>query len=366
MNDSFSRCRLPAAAAAVTALLATFASAQRVVSPSHFAATEGNSSGTYGLGDSNPFVRYLQIHDDLQGQARTIQGLSLRAEGLSQGAVAAFSVQYSLTMSTATTRAANPAPAFDVNHGTDKATVAAGQIVNLPMRPVGNMPREFEFRLPLQTPFVFAGSGPLCFDLTIMTRSNTSTVSFDGVRDSNTRPSLLTRTIGTGCRPSGRTSNVTLSGSSTADWTKGSLTLSYTATAMNAGSPAVLSLGLSNTSIGGLPLPLELPGTTGFPSRTCYLYQDALVLLPLFVTGTGTANLGIGLGLNPGMNGDDVFAQVFVADAAANALGAVTSNLYQHHVVAPFGPVPVGHVVQQGAGGTPKAVANQGAVVAFD
>ncbi len=88
--------------------------------------------------------------------------------------------------------------------------------------------------------------------------------------------------------------------------------------------PASLVIGFSNDFLSGVPLPLDL-GVVGAPG--CSLLTDFDVTTPYSTNSFGRID-GIDLAIDnaPGLLGLEFFEQVLVLDAAANALGAVSSR----------------------------------------
>lgn len=94
-------------------------------------------------------------------------------------------------------------------------------------------------------------------------------------------------------------------------------------TAVPAGGLPFLSLGMSNTFAGAVPLPLDLSflGMTG-----CTLYHD-LTLLGLGCTWTGSAwQSSLALPNQPTLAGIDLYSQAYALAPGSNPLGLTTSN----------------------------------------
>lgn len=83
--------------------------------------------------------------------------------------------------------------------------------------------------------------------------------------------------------------------------------------------PAFLGIGLSDTSYGGSPLPLDL-SSVGAPG--CHLLQSLDVLLPL-ANVLGSANWSFTV---PAIPGGEFFVQAFPFDPPASAFGYTASN----------------------------------------
>lgn len=90
-----------------------------------------------------------------------------------------------------------------------------------------------------------------------------------------------------------------------------------------ASAPALLALGLSNSSWGGIPLPLDL-GVFGATGCNAYVSGDAFIPITNF-SGTANINLALPASLLPS-TGPRFFFQGIAIDPAANSLGLVFSN----------------------------------------
>lgn len=86
---------------------------------------------------------------------------------------------------------------------------------------------------------------------------------------------------------------------------------------------ASFMLGLSRTTLQGLPLPLEL-GLVG--ASGCWLHMAPAVTVPLQVGTLGTTGIELAYPLLPSLVGAKLFSQFLVVDAGANLLGMVFSN----------------------------------------
>jgi hypothetical protein len=346
--------------------------AQALVSPASFANAEGpsNSSSPFGI-TATPY-RYLQVHDDLNGTARTIHALSVRRDGTSTQAVyPAYSMTMDIFMSNAATTAGTMSTTFDTNHGANKQQVAAFLQVNFPATSGGPIPRPFEYRIPLSQPYSFNGTGGLCWEVKLLARQGTTAVVHDLVTGSSANPGCAILALGTGCKAGGRTTAVGLSATSTMNYTNGSGSFTYNvANAPNNGL-GILAMGTSNTNFSGIPLPFEIPNTAGAVSGACYLYNSFAFTLTLTTSATGTASTNLGVPASPLFYGARLFGQTIFADTAvtpSNALGLVTSNQVEHNWVPPYGTTtPIGRVLlSSSTGATGTATNRSGLVVLFD
>ena len=94
------------------------------------------------------------------------------------------------------------------------------------------------------------------------------------------------------------------------------------------GSPAFMSVGLSNTVVGGnlLPIALDSFGLTG-----CFLYHDAAIALfdPCLATGVNTAQYSLTIPNSPVYVGLKVYQQAWAPSIGANPAGLIGSNALQ-------------------------------------
>ncbi|MBK8979656.1 MAG: hypothetical protein IPM29_27470 [Planctomycetes bacterium] len=332
-------------------LLATGTCLAQTVSPALFRLAPANSS------DSRPFAaagsRWLQVHDDLRGQPMTVRSLSFRLEeALSGSPIPAFQLNADLWMSTAVTTATAPSSTFALNHGADRTQVLARtQIVQFPAMTVSTPLPGFEYRIPLATPFVFGGQGPLAWEAQV--QSTTSFVSFDAVLGSQTNPRPFERELGDGCVRSGGALGMSLFGYSTVSWSSGAMTNNYSVSLAPTGATPVLMIGLGYA-------PIVLPGTASGASGPCTLATVPVNVLPM----ANPTRYALPLALSPAFHGAILTSQAFALDPGANALGVVSSNAFTQVFAAPYGPAPVGRVSSSSASSaTGLAFANTGLVI---
>ena len=90
-------------------------------------------------------------------------------------------------------------------------------------------------------------------------------------------------------------------------------------------SAAVMSIGLSNTTINGSPLPMSL-GSYGLPG--CFLYHDGAFgfAFPCASLSSNTAQFTLNVPSSQVFVGMKVFLQAWAPDASANAGGLIGTN----------------------------------------
>lgn len=348
---------------------ATPLGAQGVVSPRHFTNAEGNSYSFDGFGTALTPNRYVAIHDDLRGTPIAISSVAFRRDGGSgfTSTDPACSILFDLLMSTAATTPAAPNANFDANHGPNKQQVATLRGGQFPQTVPGHMPRPWEYVLFLDQPYSHTGAGALCLELKINSRNNTTAIGFDWVNGSHQSPAPLYRTVGTGCRHTATGTRLTLNGSSSANWSQSTVSLGLNGTNARPSSTVWGLIGVSDATLGGIPLPLELPGTAASPSGPCSIYNDVWLTLAALSTPSGAVTVNLGIGVNVTFNGLSVFSQLLELDAAANNWGFVLSNGLQHHILAPYPVQPVGEVYNNSSlGATGTVRAGSGLVTKFN
>ncbi len=341
--------------------------AQGITSPAHFTGAEGPTNSNLPFGTTRTPYRYLQVHNDLSGHPMTIKALVFRRDGARTTTFGGYQFFTDLTLSTAKTSSSAPNKTFDLNHGADKTKVGSFQQVKFPGSSFGDVPAPFTYRIPLTKPFNFGGKGPLCWEARVQVRQNNFHVYFDACSSSNSNPYGWVVRTGTSCKASAFTSSLYFSGSQSMNWPKNTGTLVFNASRAPKNAVAFILIGLDKKSLGGLPLPLEIPGTTGAKSGSCFLSVAPILILPAFTTSTGSiSNYQFGFPVTPSFNGASIHTQLLAPDAPANPMGVVTSNLVSFHFLAPYKTVPVGNVYLSGTGNTGSVRANYGLVVRFE
>jgi hypothetical protein len=337
------------------------------VSPPHFLSGEGNSSLGHPFG-TGVLMRYLQIHDDLQGQPRMFRGVAVRPDGPFPGtAVADYTVTLSMWLSSASRLSNNIRPVFEDNHGADRTRVVDNRTFSLPGRGlVRAMPRGFAPPILFDSAFAHAGTVGLTWEVeTHATTIGSLSLFHDAASGNDANPIPRNVFIGSGCRATGRGSEFSLTRSATFDWPNGIGSLNLSGSNAPANAPVIAVLGTSDESWLGIPLPLLIPGSSSNPSGPCHVYGDVQFSVVTAANAAGSvASLPIQVGLHPGLHGLNLIAQLWAIDANAS-LGLVTSRAAVTHFVAPFGAVPVSKL-SQAPGGAPSIAHEFSLVMRFD
>ena len=81
--------------------------------------------------------------------------------------------------------------------------------MQIPSSTPGLPPRDFTYVVTFTNPFVYAGNGPLCWDMRISNRSSGASFLLDYAQTS-TNPAPTIVPFGAGCKATGVTSRMTL------------------------------------------------------------------------------------------------------------------------------------------------------------
>ena len=294
----------------------------KIVSPRICKHIAGSTSNAFPFSGAASIVsqRYLSIHDDMQGTPGVIKGLSVRVD--EDNAAVPCTCNIELRISTAAVTGATATTTYDTNHGADKVTVIPPSTpINFPAVPATTPgPTPFTFHVPFTTPFTFLGAGGIAWEALVDSRVLTAASQMDAATG-QAAFNYYGVNFGTGCIATGRTGTATSSGSYAV-----ATGVTLGASQMTNSAPGGFVLGLSNTTWLGLTLPLDLPGTTGYPSGTCRVYTDWVVEQPTTSSATGSMSLAFPLTLGPATYGVSFFHYAYCLDTAANALNLITSN----------------------------------------
>lgn len=321
------------ASCAALLTLAALAPAQATVFvPAGTAVAEGNSSiGTNWRSER----RYQCIYAPalLTGLPGVIQAIVLRADGPTTQSSFQTVLTVRMSSSGVPMPAASKDTTFSANFGADAATVLSGALVTIPAATAGAGPSTTTVVVPLTTPFAPAPGQPLLIDVTFGFAAP-PTLPGGYVLDLQDFPDgywrIASSVAGRACPQPGTWTANALAYGDQVQWR-------YLSTAP-AGLLAVFATGVSDTSIGGvpLPLPLDVLGATGCSLHTS---TDAVQLQPTLASAGGSAVFGrVDTPRDPRLLGATVHAQMFVLDPAVNAAGLRASE--KSTVTLSAGPDP--------------------------
>lgn len=332
------------------------------VSPAHFAAAEGISDNVFPFGDTTVPFRYSQIHDGVPPML--VSGMAFRHD-LAAGLFPSHSVTIDAWVSTAALPAAAMDPLFDSNHGTDRAQVIFGRAYTHPTSNPATVPGGFVLDYPFDAPFLFTG-GSLCWEVRVTAKTQTSNIRYDAAAASGpaaANPALAITRLGMGCHQSTQPwLPMSATGGQFVDWIAGAATAITMGANLAPNGVSIFCWGLDTTSLGGIPLPAEIPGSGLAPSGSCTVHHDVTVATFATNSPTGTAASALSFVPSPPLHGLNLFSQVWALDTAANAFGLVTSNAVLHHIIAPFPtPLPLSRMWLSGSlGPTASTMAGRG------
>jgi hypothetical protein len=338
-------------------LLCGLVTAQSHVSPAHFAHSEGVSQNSFPFGIATVPFRFSQVHDDVPNM--TIRGMVFRhnAGNVNGTVYPAHSITMDAWYSTAVTTSATMSTTFDNNHGLDKIRVVTNRTYNLPASDPADVPGQFLLDYPLDVPFVFAGGGAsLCWEVQITGKTQAVSIFYDAMNPPNADPPLQVTRVYTGCLATGATNPMMATPQSSMTWTVGTGVHTVIGANLLANGTVLFVTGFSRTQWAGIPLPIQVPGSTGAPSGTCNIHTDVAVIIPRLATATGAVTNRINVPATPDLNGLTTYSQIWGIDPAANPTGITTSNMVVHNFLAPYLQQPVGRVSLSGSLG---AVGNQ-------
>ena len=224
-----------------------------------------------------------------------------------------------------TTYANNVVPASQVN-------VLVRKMVSLPQIPDNSWAIVF----PFDNIFAFTGTGPISWSASVYGNSN-SNMGFRYQLDAWTGQGTNTVTNAVnGCQAAGGTAAATHT--IFAPSLKLGENVQFTGNSFvpTGGLPAVLTFGVSSSSLGGVPLPFDL---TPLGAPGCSIVNDVIALLggTTMADPNGSVLVQVPLPLDPALVGGVFFTQYLFISPAANALGVFTSNGRRNTIGVPYG-----------------------------
>jgi hypothetical protein len=345
----------------VSLLPAAALGAQSIVSPPAFAHVEAPDSFVVPISPPFPGLRLLQVDANLMGSQRVIHGIRFRRDAYASYATPAAAVVATLRLSLAATTPATVSPTFANNVVSPTVQVFALGL-SIPATAPQQLPEPFVLDIPFQTPFAYAGTAPLCWDLEV-TASNTPVyVEVDAVLAGNTDPAPAGIRFGTGCTLAGNPQPIELTGAALPNWSGTPATITFRHSAgnlaansggyPNPGSVAVLFYGLDR-----LPTPA---------SACSFLIQPLICDVGLVdAFGALTSPFQLVVPVVPAHNGVDLYAQLLTLDPANLAIAV--SDAQQFNIAAPFPPQSIGTGIVSGSVAAPAGNAwpNAGVVVEY-
>jgi|SRR5262245_23232053 len=344
------------------ALLASGAAASDVVVPSAWTATQGPTNNNYPLNFFSPggVGRYQQVFaaSDFLGSGVgfpiVITDLSFRPgqAASSSYALAGRTLTVDLSLSDSTAGPDALSATFAANVSGPAATVYSGALV-LPTVPSfpGPGPHPFVWTIPLQIPYLYAGTSDLLLDISVL--ASTAAPGFpapldavDASGDAVSRQynqgnpfsptasgggsvGLIARfsyeslfaPFGAGCAGAG--GYVPTIGSSGGAPTLGNSSFAITLADATGGGGAFLVIGASDVSWLGIPLPIGLDPFGG-PGCLLLVSGDVLIGVPVSGSGAGggSATVPTPIPANPSLSLGTAFVQWIPSDPIAGGIRA--------------------------------------------
>jgi hypothetical protein len=317
--------------ALATCVLASLAAAQ---TPAIFSP----AAAATGLGNSNnniPFSwtpsTYQQVHSQnsfSSTSAAVINRLSFRmASGFTNRPGHMIDVE--LFMAQSPNDAANASTTFASN-------ITAASEVNVYTRKMFSLPtvpdNSWAISFPFDNTFPYTGITHVSWRANVYGNSNNNAI-FTYPIDAFSAAGVSTL-VGVGCRSANGTANATHTVSGLVIGTTASFTGNSFVPA--GGLPAILTIGVSNTSFGSVPLPLDL-GPYGAPG--CSIYNDWVITLfgTTMANASGSVVIQVPIPNDQSLVNSVHYSQYLFAEQGANALGIFTSNGRANTIAAPPG-----------------------------
>jgi hypothetical protein len=303
--------------------------------PASHLAMEGSTSTNVPFGRSTP-TRVQYVYDAMLFSGPvTISEIQLRLDG---GSVANNKVvDCEILMSTLPTPLVGLSATFAQNRGADETTVFARQLLTLPAQAAGVVPNAFLASIALTTPFWFdPAAGGLVIEMVVYGQPP-GTYSLDATYVCNS-PLLPIGPMS--CQQSNGMALGVESATTQVIWGRPWIARTFDAIP---GSLVLLALGSQETGTwAGMSLPQDLAavGASG-----CYVSIDAAMIFYGVALPDGSLTFPFVIPNNPALLGEWLRFQAATFDAAANALGFVTSQAQKVQVC---GWEPVGRVWSNG------------------
>jgi hypothetical protein len=184
----------------VAAAAASLSAQNYIVSPVAFTNVASNQGNTIPFWSQTH--HYMQLHGDLRGTPRIMQGLSLRRAGFGTFATAvARTIDLELFMGPC--NIANASSTFASNYTAPRTNVYTRKMTNLPdwVNPQGS-PAPWSIVLVFDAPFVNTGQADLAWEALIHSTTSSGSYYADAYSGTGT---LANVNSGTGCLATGRT-----------------------------------------------------------------------------------------------------------------------------------------------------------------
>ncbi len=189
------------------ALSVALAAQSYTVSPAAYTNLQGPSGNTFPL--NYQVGRYQQVHGDLKGTPRVLQGMSLRKSSSTQSSMTARTI--SVTILLCDGNYATVSGTFASNYAGTPVTVKPKGTVNCPDWTFSQgTPEPWSVVIPFTTPFVYTGVNDLLWEFQVDSNTATSGYYADAASASDTLNASYVQ-LGTGCKAGTNTQPMTQS-----------------------------------------------------------------------------------------------------------------------------------------------------------
>ena len=303
----------------VTTLSPLLAQTEMVV-PKGYGPLEGYGMHKYPWSYSKVQVQHLIHSSQIARVSALIRGMWIRRDHNNTSAFNARSNTYEISFTQTAVTPRNMSKVWATNRGGNTSTLVFKGTVNLPAQAAATrpapLPAPWVGHIPLPTPYVYTPTkGNLLVDLLNTGGTGYSIWGADAFRHSQSSCGARART-GLGCVGGGG-EQLKLSIDEHALMTAGKVDVKTTFTTATQG---IITLGVSRTALGPLPLPFDL-SPLGAPG--CMLLND---LLDTQAVSTATSTAAWPIPNDPNLHGKWVYVQGLAAAPGANALGLVVSE----------------------------------------
>lgn len=232
----------------LTLLLACLAPAQGYfVSPAAYATHEPGNSNTFPFASAQ--FRYQQIHGDVRGGARVLQGLGWRRDGLAASNTAFVARTLDAELFLADASYAGVKSTFASNYLGAPVNVFLRKSLSLPdhvPQPEG-LPAPWDSNVLFDAPFLYSGGNDLVWDLVGWANTATSSWTCDAAASDDAQVTGGFTVAGTGCTTANGV--MKLRTSLVADATSGMLSLQWSIARGPASAIAAVLVGATDPSV---------------------------------------------------------------------------------------------------------------------
>jgi hypothetical protein len=316
------------------------------VSPPYCANAEG------GTWSDTPFAfvaRYQQITGDLRGSARNLQGLSFRRDALLATNTGFTSKTLDLEILCSNSSFAASSATFASNYvGAPSVVFARRSYVtpDLTQQPNG-VPGPWVMSILFDTPFPYAGTGDLLYELKVYSLTSGNGYPLDAVSARDSSATGAASTVGLGCVT--QNGNMSLRGTLLTNTATNTVSLDWSVRRGPSMTTAGLLVGFANPNV---PLPFVCPNSGGN-----FLYTDGILFSTIgSLDAFGDWNTPtLNVPFQAAYVGGILTAQAAAVDLPQGGIGVAVSNGASSTVAAGPSPFQIARVLVTGAGAATAA-----------